>query len=86
MMKYIDYAIALALSFGAMAAAYFAPSEAQNLQRTGRGAVTGASPLDPLEAKLPAKLTVPLGHTLVYLERGRHASEGFCCVILVRLL
>jgi len=58
-MKTIKYTAALVLSvlsFGAMATAHsVTPAEAQNLQRTGMVAVTGASTLDSLEAKLAAK-------------------------------
>lgn len=55
--KYTAAALVLSvLSFGAMAAAQPVTSaEAQNLQRMGSVAVTGASTLDSLEAKLAAK-------------------------------
>lgn len=55
--KYTVSALVLSvLSFGAMAAAHSVTSaEAQNLQRVGSVAVTGASTLDSLEAKLAAK-------------------------------
>lgn len=55
--KYTAAALILSVfSFGAMAAVHsVTPAEAQNLQRTGMVAVTGASTLDSLEAKLAAK-------------------------------
>ncbi|WP_259048341.1 multiple stress resistance protein BhsA [Klebsiella sp. BIGb0407] len=59
-MKMIKYAatalILTSLSFGAMATVHSVTSaEAQNLQKSGTVAVTGASTLDSLEAKLAAK-------------------------------
>lgn len=55
--KYTAAALVLSvISFGAMSAAHQVTSvEAHNLQRMGSVAVTGASTLDSLEAKLAAK-------------------------------
>jgi len=55
--KYTAAALVLSVvSFGAMAAAQpVTTAEAQNLHRIGSVAVTGASTLDSLEAKLAAK-------------------------------
>lgn len=55
--KYTAAALVLSvISFGAMATAHsVTPAEAKNLQRVGVVAVTGASTLDSLEAKLAAK-------------------------------
>jgi len=57
MFKYTATALVLStVSFGAMATVHSVTSaQAQSLQRTGMVAVTGASTLDSLEAKLAAK-------------------------------